>query len=146
MSTTDNPAGRLYQAIIEMNETSPDGGSPMSAVLINTFDLPEDDEAIVLMTLANLIKLALDGQMLVESLDGIDRERYGLPFLVVKQSLSKLNLENHWRIFRQAIDENTLSSLQFVSDMLSVHAGDKVIDEASLAELLADVIPCLKNS
>ena len=90
----------------------------MSAVLINTFDLPEDDEAIVLMTLANLIKLALDGQMLVESLDGIDRERYGLPFLVVKQSLSKLNLENHWRIFRQAIDENTLSSLQFWSGAL----------------------------
>ena len=95
--------------------------------------------------MAGLIQLTLDGEKLINGLDGIDRERYLEPITAIQHALSQVNLDQSWNTFQERMAGNTLSSLLFVSDMLSVCAGEKVIDEASLTELIADVNTMLEK-
>ena len=145
MSTPDNPAGRLYQAIIDIDNTYSPDDFPIRAVLAVTHDIRTDDRSQTFLIMARLIQLTLDSKKLVRALDGIDHNRYLEPISNIEEIFSQVNLDTPWKEFRLGISENTLSSLQFVSDMLSMRAGEKLIDEASLPELLVDVNAILEK-
>lgn len=117
MNVKTEPAGRLVD-ILQAAKTKHDQ-SKVKTVLAEVFNLDETDTESLLRIVADLIQLVYKTKKQIEEMENVNHDLYLKPFTRLELMLSTINLEAHWKSWKNYLDEHTIYGLQFASDQLS---------------------------
>jgi len=131
---TDNPAGRLF--LILKKAQSINKQSKMRTAWAEILEVDPKNTAKLLKKIGKVNQLPSDIKSRVEAIDDEDHELYLRRLDKVEQALGSLNLNSRWDNFLNIIDETTVSSVEFTSNLLSKKNGEKGLSEKQINELL----------
>jgi hypothetical protein len=137
MEVQNNPAGRLYDILMEAKRKQ--GGEQTRKVLGDMFGVQATDTSQILLIWADLITLSSEAKEALNNLENIDHEIYLKPFIKLEKVLSTINLNQKWQTYSAEIDENTMYGLQFCSDTLGRSIGYSSIENKQISELQKEI-------
>lgn len=143
MSNTNNPAGRLYNFLIQARKNN--GDRSIREVWASIAGIDPSDKSNVLRFVADLIILSQEARVAIEKLENIDHQIYLSPFIRINDALGRINLEDRWETISRYLDEPTMVALAFCADTLSRTGSDNNISEEDLDKLKSEINDLLEQ-
>ena len=133
MNHNDNPAGRLF--LILQKSKKIDDQVKMKNAWSEIFDVESENSAKILRKLGEINQLPSEIREKIHSLDNVNHKLALKQMYKVEAALSKINFNSTWKNFKNSIDEATMLSIEYCSDILSRNFNNKVLDENELKSL-----------
>ena len=130
MTQNDNPAGRLYH-ILEEAKGKP-GANSTSQVWAEVLNADPGDNYEIFKRVSSLQKLVKETELLIESRSDLNTPLYLRSFPKIRSVTSGANLSAHWSNYQNNITEETLTRLEFCSEVLSHTSSEGTIPEEEL--------------
>jgi predicted transcriptional regulator len=131
---TDNPAGRLF--LILKKARSINKQSKMRTAWAEILEVDPKDTTELLRKIGKVNQLPFDIKDRIKSINNEDHELYLRKLNKVEQALGKLNFNSRWDGFLNIIDDTTVSSLEFISNLLAKENYEKGLSKKEIDELL----------
>lgn len=132
MKHNDNPAKRLLNFLKKGQSESENKN--MGEALADIFGVKPDQRSEILRCLGEVQKLPSSVRNEIIDIDE-DHNLYLDKINRIEKALSKINFGAKWRVFKQAIDEATITQLTFCSKLLSDNSKFKPLEEKDLNNL-----------
>jgi hypothetical protein len=126
MEIQNNPAGRLYDILVELQKHQP--RIPFRIVLAKVFLIDENDLYNLLKIVFELLVLVKASKEAIKQLQGLNHELYLGPYNKFEKEFGKVNLESNWSNIHQYLDKNTLHLIKIGSDLLNKEKPEKKVD------------------
>lgn len=145
MSEADNPVTRLIGILKKAHEVAGRTSSQTANVgWPQVFDLSPNDQSLsgqmeLISRLVETSKLVDEIENRLLSIEGLNHERYLLPFSTIKTLFSNLINLGNTQFNPRAITDTHMAVLGFCEDKLSEYHSEAVIEENLLKELLSDL-------
>ena len=131
---TDNPAGRLFLILKKAKKI--DKQTKMKNAWAEILGVESKDSAELLRKIGKVNQLPFDIKKGVKSIDDQDHELYLRGLGKVENALGNINFNSSWNGFLNIIDDTTVASLEFTSNLLSRENGEHGLSQKDIDNLL----------
>jgi len=137
MATANNPAGRLYNLLVEARKQPP--GTEARKVWALLLHVESNDTPTLLRRLARVLEVPALIRERVARQQSVNRALLLEWMPSVELALSNVTLGGPWKSFLGHFDEKTMYGLNLCSDILSRHCAETIIDEGELENIGQEV-------
>mgnify|MGYP001164772489 CR=1 FL=1 len=137
MTQNDNPAGRLYHILKEAKEKP--GGNSTGQVWAEVLNADTGDKYEILKRVSSLQTLVKETELLIESRSDLNTNLYLRSFPRIRSVTSGENLAASWSNYQNNITDETLTRLEFCSEVLSHTSAEETITEEELETIKKEV-------
>lgn len=130
MNHLDNPAGRLFLILQKAKKINDQVKTKEAWAEI--FGVENENRAEILRKLGEVNQIPATIREKIYSLDNVNHELALKRLGKVETALSKINFNAIWKNFKDAIDEATMLSIEYCSDILSRNFKKKVLEKNDL--------------
>jgi hypothetical protein len=131
----DNPAGRLYTIFVKFRDHN--DKTNIGDAWANVFGIDKYDTSEILLSISEVVTLIEETKYQLSLLD-VNHELYMRPFGEIQQVLT-FSFNQTLGHVRNYVSESVMSDLEFCDELLSREIGEKLIEEATLDDLLSNV-------
>ena len=146
----DNPAGKLYLILEKFDNfriveyMSPSGNSvrepKIKEKLSHALEIPEDNSFELLHGLFQIHKLIDEVELRLSAIEDINETLYIEPLKRIRKAYLIIDMEKLWkRSETHPTVDKDLTSLMFMSELLSRYQPEKLVPDEELKELLSDI-------
>lgn len=117
MVKKDNPAGRLYSILREVERQNESGQTRKAWATV--FGVPESNELEILRGLIDMQLLVDETENLISNNDQLNSALFLKSFSHLRRAVSVENLANPWKIYKAGLTTEAMTRLEFCAEVLS---------------------------
>lgn len=133
MVDKNNPAGRLHTILVDaLRKNEKD---QTRKVWANVFGIEEANETEIIRSLLSLQELVEEVHSLIENNSQLNSDLFLKSFPNLRRAVSAQNLTNPWSSYKAGLNPETMTRLEFCTEVLSGEYGELSITADELEEL-----------